>query len=73
MCNKYKKCAGYWLETLPTGERLFCFKTRTHGKYVEHRFSISDFERLLALQESPLMPILNMLELSVDRFPGDRL
>lgn len=55
-----RSAKGYWTETLPTGERLFCFKIRRHGRYEEHRYSWAELQQILAEAE----PIISAFDIS---------
>lgn len=42
-----KERKGYWVETLPNGERLFCFRTRINGQKVVNKFTLKEIEAKL--------------------------
>jgi hypothetical protein len=37
----------YWIERLPDGRKLFCFRVRRHGKYVIQKFTLDELVQIL--------------------------
>jgi hypothetical protein len=42
-----KKPKGYWIETAPNGEKLYCHKVRRNGKTMTIRKSLCELAEIL--------------------------
>jgi hypothetical protein len=37
----------YWIERLPNGEKLFCFRVRRHGKMLVVKYTLAELTRIM--------------------------